>query len=277
MNYRRCLRRSPACRASRLQPAAGAQGELAALLLDGRRVLPRPGRDGAPASSFPVARTAPIPASAAVAGFECVQMTRSKDRAGRSRRTQVGGRRPHRRLHADQPEHAGAVRGADRGNRGNCCTRPAGWSTSTGRTSTRSWASDAAGRLRRRHDALQRPQDLHRPARRRRPRRRPDRRPRLPRRLPARPRREAGRGTRDEGRESRHVRRSARGTQRSTAARSSSTTPPKSIGRVRSHFGNVGILLRGWFYLRTLGAGRRAGGRPRTPVLNANYLKTDPS
>ena len=28
----------------------------------------------------------------------------------------------------------------------------------------------------------------------------------------------------------------------------------KSIGRVRSFFGNVGILLRGYFYLRTLGA-----------------------
>src|SRR5437667_3612952 len=28
---------------------------------------------------------------------------------------------------------------------------------------------------------------------------------------------------------------------------------PKSIGRVRSFFGNVGILLRGCFYLRTLG------------------------
>jgi glycine dehydrogenase subunit 2 len=28
---------------------------------------------------------------------------------------------------------------------------------------------------------------------------------------------------------------------------------PKSIGRVRSFFGNVGILLRGYFYIRTLG------------------------
>ena len=31
------------------------------------------------------------------------------------------------------------------------------------------------------------------------------------------------------------------------------TTPDRSIGRVRSHFGNVGILLRGYCYLRTLG------------------------
>ncbi len=49
-------------------------------------------------------------------------------------------------------------------------------------------------------------------------------------------------------------------------------TPPKSIGRMRTFFGNVGILLRGYFYLRTLGA---AGVREvsENAVLNANYLK----
>ena len=48
--------------------------------------------------------------------------------------------------------------------------------------------------------------------------------------------------------------------------------PAKSIGRVRSFIGNVGILLRGWFYLRTLGAsGARAVSEQA--VLNANYLK----
>lgn len=49
-------------------------------------------------------------------------------------------------------------------------------------------------------------------------------------------------------------------------------TPAKSIGRVRSFFGNVGILLRGYFYLRTLGP---QGAREMTEqaVLNANYLK----
>jgi glycine cleavage system P protein (glycine dehydrogenase) subunit 2 len=50
------------------------------------------------------------------------------------------------------------------------------------------------------------------------------------------------------------------------------TIPQKSIGRMRSFFGNVGILLRGYFYLRTLGA---AGCRAvsENAVLNANYLK----
>lgn len=46
---------------------------------------------------------------------------------------------------------------------------------------------------------------------------------------------------------------------------------PKSIGRVRSFFGNTGILLRGYFYIRTLGAqGLRKVSEHA--VLNANYL-----
>lgn len=50
------------------------------------------------------------------------------------------------------------------------------------------------------------------------------------------------------------------------------TTPARSIGRVRSFFGNVGILLRGYCYLRTLGAeGVRAAAE--NAILNANYLK----
>lgn len=50
------------------------------------------------------------------------------------------------------------------------------------------------------------------------------------------------------------------------------TLPAKSIGRVRSFFGNVGILMRGYLYLRTLGAaGLKAASEHA--VLNANYLK----
>jgi glycine dehydrogenase subunit 2 len=46
---------------------------------------------------------------------------------------------------------------------------------------------------------------------------------------------------------------------------------PRSIGRVRSFFGNVGILLRGYCYIRTLGAdGLRQVSE--NAVLNANYL-----
>jgi glycine dehydrogenase subunit 2 len=50
-----------------------------------------------------------------------------------------------------------------------------------------------------------------------------------------------------------------------------STTPAKSIGRVRSFFGNVGILVRGYCYLRTLGAGG-VRAMSENAVLNANYL-----
>ncbi|MGE3808155.1 MAG: aminomethyl-transferring glycine dehydrogenase subunit GcvPB [Gemmataceae bacterium] len=46
---------------------------------------------------------------------------------------------------------------------------------------------------------------------------------------------------------------------------------PKSIGRVRSFFGNVGILVRGYCYIRTLGpAGLKEVAD--NAVLNANYL-----
>jgi glycine dehydrogenase subunit 2 len=46
---------------------------------------------------------------------------------------------------------------------------------------------------------------------------------------------------------------------------------PQSIGRVRSFFGNVGILVRGYCYIRTLGPqGLREVSE--NAVLNANYL-----
>jgi len=46
---------------------------------------------------------------------------------------------------------------------------------------------------------------------------------------------------------------------------------PKSIGRVRSFFGNVSVAVRAWAFLRTLGLeGSRA--MSATAVLNANYL-----
>ncbi|SFI56384.1 aminomethyl-transferring glycine dehydrogenase subunit GcvPB [Planctomicrobium piriforme] len=50
------------------------------------------------------------------------------------------------------------------------------------------------------------------------------------------------------------------------------TTPAKSVGRVRSFFGNVGILLRGYFYLRTLG-GQGLREVSEHALLNANYLR----
>jgi glycine dehydrogenase subunit 2 len=46
---------------------------------------------------------------------------------------------------------------------------------------------------------------------------------------------------------------------------------PRSIGRVRSFFGNVGILVRGYYYIRTLGP-RGLREVSEIAVLNANYL-----
>jgi glycine dehydrogenase subunit 2 len=46
---------------------------------------------------------------------------------------------------------------------------------------------------------------------------------------------------------------------------------PRAIGRIRSFFGNVGILVRGYCYIRTLGPqGLREVSE--NAVLNANYL-----
>jgi glycine dehydrogenase subunit 2 len=57
-----------------------------------------------------------------------------------------------------------------------------------------------------------------------------------------------------------------------SATHYSLTTPTKSIGRMRSFFGNVGILVRGYCYLRTLGANGLKEVSEQA-VLNANYLK----
>jgi glycine dehydrogenase subunit 2 len=48
---------------------------------------------------------------------------------------------------------------------------------------------------------------------------------------------------------------------------------PKSIGRVRSFYGNFGVLVRAYAYIRGLGAeGLRKVGE--NAILNANYLRT---
>ncbi|MDR1412458.1 MAG: aminomethyl-transferring glycine dehydrogenase subunit GcvPB [Actinomycetes bacterium] len=48
--------------------------------------------------------------------------------------------------------------------------------------------------------------------------------------------------------------------------------PPRSIGRVRSWYGNFGVMVRAWVYIRALGAaGLRKVGQQA--VLSANYLR----
>jgi glycine dehydrogenase subunit 2 len=48
---------------------------------------------------------------------------------------------------------------------------------------------------------------------------------------------------------------------------------PHTIGRVRSFFGTIGILFRGYCYIRTLG-GEGLKRASETAVLNANYLRS---
>jgi len=59
---------------------------------------------------------------------------------------------------------------------------------------------------------------------------------------------------------------------RNDAGQFALSTPAKSVGRVRSFFGNVGILLRGYFYIRTLGA-QGLRDVSEHALLNANYLR----
>ncbi|GAB4188855.1 MAG: aminomethyl-transferring glycine dehydrogenase subunit GcvPB [Roseiflexaceae bacterium] len=49
-------------------------------------------------------------------------------------------------------------------------------------------------------------------------------------------------------------------------------TPEKSIGRVKTFWGNFGMLVRAWTYIRTLGA-RGLREVSETAVLNANYIR----
>lgn len=48
---------------------------------------------------------------------------------------------------------------------------------------------------------------------------------------------------------------------------------PHSIGKIRSFWGNVGLLVRAYTYIRSLGADGLTGAS-RDAVLNANYLRT---
>jgi glycine dehydrogenase subunit 2 len=49
-------------------------------------------------------------------------------------------------------------------------------------------------------------------------------------------------------------------------------TPEKSIGRVKTFWGNFGMLVRAWTYIRTLGA-RGLREVSEIAVLNANYIR----
>ena len=106
-----------------------------------------------------------------------------------------------------------------------------------------------------RHRPLQPAQDVHPAARRRRPGRRADRRVRPHRAVPAAARRScAARPATAPGRRS-----------------TSTSTGPKSIGRLRGFQGNFGVFVRSYAYILSLG-GDGLQEASETAVLNANYL-----
>ena len=148
-------------------------------------------------------------------------------------------RRQDGRLHDHQPQHAGPVRRADReiarfSRRGRV-------GVSRRRQHERHSGHHPAGRFRRRHDALQPAQDVQQPARRRRTRRGPI-----------------------AVTENWPVSCPCPSWSREADGYRLDYDRPKSIGRVRSFFGNVGVLVRAYCYIRTHGPdGLRRRGRKR--------------
>ena len=108
------------------------------------------------------------PASAAIAGFDAVTIKSNAKGLVDMDDLQVQARRPHGRVHDDQSEHARPVRSSDRRHH-RAAARTRGPGLSRRGQHERHSRHHPARRFRRRHDALQRPQDVHRPARRRRP------------------------------------------------------------------------------------------------------------
>ena len=232
-----------------LQPAAGAQGELTALLVAAAYFRDRGEAAGARRSSSPTAPTAPTPP----------RPTSPGSRPSRSRATRRG------LVDLDDfkakldddtavfmitnPNTVGLF-DPQVGEIAALLARARGPALPRRRQHERHPRRRPAGRHGGRPDALQPAQDLLRPPRRRRPRRRPDRRPQAPRPLPARP---------------------ARRPATTTGRTGSTTTGPKSIGRVRAFFGNTGVLFRAYCYIRSQGPdGLKAVSQHA--VLNANYL-----
>ena len=181
---RRSWPRSPACTRVSLQPAAGAQGELTALMVAAAYFRDRGERRTK--VLIPDSAHGTNPASAAPGRASSRDGQEQRHGPGRPRRLRGEARRRGRRVHDHQPEHASA-----------CSTRRSAEIAELLHDRGALLYLDGAnmnailgvarpGRLGRRPDALQPAQDLLRPARRRRPRRRADRRPRPPGALPAR-------------------------------------------------------------------------------------------
>ena len=261
--------RSPGCDAVSLQPAAGAQGELTALLVAAAYFRDR--GESTDQGADPRQRPRHQPRLGAPGRVRGRHDQERRPRAGRPRRLQGQARRPDRRVHDHQPEHGRPVRPAGRRDRPPAA-RPRGAALPRRRQHERDPRRGAAGRHGGRPDALQPPQDLLRPARRRRARRRADRGPqaRWPRTCP--PRSSPATTTARIGS-------TTTGPSRSAASGRSSATPASSSAPTATS------AARGPTASRRVAAARRperqlpdvAGPRTSTPCRSASAACTSSS
>ena len=131
---RRCSPRSPGCRRVSLQPAAGAHGELTALLVAAAYF--RDTRRAAHARcSIPDSAHGTNPASAAMAGFDTVDGQEHGRRLRRSRRPRAPSSTSGPAVFMiTNPNTLGLFERPDRARSPRWSTRRAGWSISTART-----------------------------------------------------------------------------------------------------------------------------------------------
>ena len=172
---------------------------------------------------------------------------------GRSRRPAGSALRAHRRPHAHQPQHPGPLRGGHPRDRRARSTRPGALCLLRRRQPQRHHGQGPPGRHGHGRGAPEPAQDLLHPARRRRPGSRAGGRGRAARALPAAARWSAPLG--------RHG-----GRYRLDYDR------PRSIGRVKGFYGNVGVLVRAYAYILRMG-GDGLTRASEDAVLNANYLR----
>ena len=151
-----------------LQPAAGAHGELTALMVAAAYFRDR--GEKRTKVLAPDSAHGTNPASAAMAGFRVGHRSRALRKASSISTICERSSTDSRRVHDYQSQHAGNVRTADARNR-RTGSRTGGLIYSGRRQHERHSGHRSARRFRRRHDALQSAQNVQRPARRRRPRR----------------------------------------------------------------------------------------------------------
>ena len=230
-----------------LQPSAGAHGELAGVLLT--RAYHEDRGEQRTKVLTPDTAHGTNPATVTMGGYEVVKVGTNARRRRRHRGPAGQGDRRGRLPDAHQPEHARAVRPATSSEIATIVHDVGATLYYDGANLNAVMGTQPPRRHGLRHRALQPAQDVHPAARRRRPRRRPDRgvatasSRTCP--IPQVVRTEDGNGA--------------------GPAFDLDFDRPKSIGRLRGFQGNYGVFVRSYAYIRQPRRRRPAGGvaRPR--------------